>query len=242
MISFFVKKFLNFFDYFQKKKIIKKLKIIQGNKEFQTVFDVGAHKGETIDFFLKHLEIKNIYSFEPSEESFKSLLNKAEVLKKKFINVSIFLENSAVGSVDKNIKLNLLNETSSSTLQNLNLNSKYFKKKEKYFGKLINKKIEIKKVNFKNYLEIKNIDRIDLLKIDTEGYEFEVLKGLDSSISKVYIILFEHHYDDMIIKNYTFQNIHKFLVNNGFKKVYKIKMPFRKSFDYIYIKNTVKTN
>ena len=147
-----------------------------------------------------------------------------------------------MGSVDKNIKLNLLNETSSSTLQNLNLNSKYFKKKEKYFGKLINKKIEVKQVNFKNYLEIKNIDRIDLLKIDTEGYEFEVLKGLDSSISKVYIILFEHHYDDMIIKNYTFQNIHKFLVNNGFKKVYKIKMPFRKSFDYIYIKNTVKTN
>ena len=86
------------------------------------------------------------------------------------------------------------------------------------------------------------LNKIDLLKIDTEGYEFEVLKGLDSSISKVYIILFEHHYDDMIIKNYTFQNIHKFLVNNGFKKVYKSKMPFRKSFNYIYIKNNVKTN
>ena len=40
----------------------------------------------------------------------------------------------------------------------------------------------------------------------------------------------------MIIKNYTFSDIHNLLKNNGFRRVYKIKMPFRKSFDYIYIK------
>ena len=122
----------------------------------------------------------------------------------------------------------------------MNVESDYFKKKEKYFGKLINTKLQVKQINFKNFLDKNKIEKIDLLKIDTEGYEFEVLKGLGSSISKVLIILFEHHYDNMIIKNYTFQNIHDLLVNNNFKKVYKIKMPFRKSFDYIYMKNTVK--
>ena len=47
-------------------------------------------------------------------------------------------------------------------------------------------------------------------------------------ISKVSIILFEHHYDNMIIKNYKFSDIHKLLKNNGFRSVFKIKMPFRK--------------
>ena len=113
----------------------------------------------------------------------------------------------------------------------------YFKKKEKFFGKLINKKYQVTQINFKEYLEKKKINQIDLLKIDNEGYEFEVLKGLKDSINLVSIIIFEHHYDNMIIKDYTFSDIHDLLINNGFQKIYKIKMPFRKSFDYIYKKN-----
>ena len=78
-----------------------------------------------------------------------------------------------------------------------------------------------------------------MLKIDTEGYEFEVLKGLGDLISRVSVILFEHHYDNMIIKNYTFSDIHNLLKSNGFQRIFKIKMPFRKSFDYIYMRNPV---
>ena len=40
----------------------------------------------------------------------------------------------------------------------------------------------------------------------------------------------------MIQKNYKFKDIHKLLTDNGFKKIFKIKMPLRKSFDYIYQK------
>ena len=55
-------------------------------------------------------------------------------------------------------------------------------------------------------------------------------------MSKVLIILFEHHYDNMILKNYKFRDIHKILVDYNFLQILKIKMPLRKSFDYIYIK------
>ena len=41
----------------------------------------------------------------------------------------------------------------------------------------------------------------------------------------------------MIIKKYKFTDIHNLLKKNNFKKVFKIKMKFRKSFEYIY-KNT----
>ena len=64
-------KILNFFDYFQQKKIINLI-----NSKFSEpiiVFDVGAHHGETIQLFLKNLNLKKIYSFEASPENFRVL-------------------------------------------------------------------------------------------------------------------------------------------------------------------------
>ena len=79
-----------------------------------------------------------------------------------------------------------------------------------------------------------NILEVDLIKIDTEGFEFNILKGLGNKIEKVKNIFFEHHFDDMIIKNYTISDINDYLKANNFIKIYKAKMPFRKSFEYIY--------
>jgi GDP-D-mannose dehydratase len=78
-----------------------------------------------------------------------------------------------------------------------------------------------------------NTDGIGTLRI----LEAVRLLGLESKIQLVDTIMFEHHYDNMIKKNYNFTNIHSLLINNNFKKIYKSKMPFRKTFEYIYIKN-----
>ena len=83
------------------------------------------------------------------------------------------------------------------------------------------------------------INEIELLKIDTEGYEFEVVKGLANKLQNIKIIYFEHHYDDMVKKKYTFRDINSFLINNNFKQIFKIKMPFRKTFEYIYINKKI---
>ena len=80
------------------------------------------------------------------------------------------------------------------------------------------------------------INKISFLKIDTEGYEYEVLKGLKKKIQSVDMILFEHHYDKMISKNYSFRDINRLLILNNFFQIFKIKMPFRKTFEYIYVK------
>ena len=95
-------------------------------------------------------------------------------------------------------------------------------------------KIPIELITLDNFIEKKKIDFIDLLKIDTEGYEFNVLKGLQKYSKKIKLIYFEHHYDDMIIKNYKFTDIHGLLKNLGFVMIKKSKMVFRKSFEYVY--------
>ena len=54
------------------------------------------------------------------------------------------------------------------------------------------------------YVEENKIENIDFIKIDTEGYELEVLKGAKEILYKAKYILFEHHYDDMILKKIIF--------------------------------------
>ena len=49
--------------------------------------------------------------------------------------------------------------------------------------------------------------------------------------------MFEHHYDDMLQKNYTFSDIHNLLKDKKFKQIFKVKMPFRKNLNmYILMK------
>ena len=243
MIKYFTLKVLNIFDFFHQKKIIKFLRK-KGFKNFNIFLDVGAHKGESINLFLKNFKIKTIYSFEASPITFKLLSDKIAFFRNKFKSSKLIIENYAIGAVEQKVLLKQLQESSSSTIRNLNVNSKYFKKKRFFLlddkKDFFFKEIEIQQIKLSNYLIKNNIDNVDFLKIDTEGYELEVLIGAREILSKINIILFEHHYDDMIAKNYKFYDIHNFLLTNHFIQVYKIKMPFRKTFEYIYINKSKK--
>ena len=60
MIRFFTLLLLNFFDFFYKKKIINFIKKKKFDN-FNIVFDVGAHKGESLELYLKNFKINEIY-------------------------------------------------------------------------------------------------------------------------------------------------------------------------------------
>ena len=240
MIKKLVLLFLSFFDYFYQKKIIKFLKK-NGLSRINLIFDVGAHKGESINLFLKNMTVKNIISFEASPLNFKFLEINKKNLEKKFPNTKITIENIALGSDEKIIVFNQFNESSSSTMNDINQESKYFKRKFNLLNfrnkKDIYKSFKLKTETLDNYMKKKNLDKISFLKIDTEGYEYEILKGLKKRIEFIDTIMFEHHYDNMIVKKYTFSEINYFLKKNNFHQIYKSKMPFRKTFEYIYKKS-----
>ena len=226
---------LNKLDYFQQKEILNFLKKKLNNNI--TVIDVGAHHGETISMLKKNFDIKELHAFEASPLNFKILHKKFS--KKKYDN-KIILNNVALGENEYKSFINQTIESSSSTINDINENSNYFKRKKKILTFFINKKfskqIQIKVITLDKYLKDKNLNHIDLIKIDTEGYEFMVLKGLFKSFTNVDIVYFEHHYDNMIKKGYKFSDINNLLLKNDFIKVYKSKMIFRKSFEYIFIK------
>ena len=227
-----VRNILNLLDDVNQRKIIDLLSLKL--KEKAVIFDVGAHHGETIKKFNKKLSIKKIYSFEASPVNFRILLKNIN----KFNSSKFEIYNFALGEKLSNSFINQTIESSSSTINKLNKKSRYYfrklkvlkiKDKDQYY-----KRIPIKIITLDKFIEEKKISSIDLLKIDTEGYEFKVIKGLDQNHNIIRFIYFEHHYDDMIIKDYKFNDINKLLKLYGFKMILKSKMIFRKSFEYVY--------
>ena len=235
MIKIIILNILNFFDFFHKLKIIKFMK--KNKVSTKIVFDIGAHHGESLLLYCKNFKIESIYSFEPIYENFNKLENVKKKINKNY-KTKVYLENLACGEIEKNIEIQKLNESSSSTIKKINFESKYFKKKNFFLNLKKNFTVsKIKQIKLSEYIKKKFINKIDFIKIDTEGYELEVLKGLENDIKNVNCILFEHHYDNMINKGYKFSDINNLLLKNNFKQVLKLKMYFRKTFEYIYIKN-----
>ena len=99
--------------------------------------------------------------------------------------------------------------------------SKLQKVKTVELGKILEKKL------FKN--------GVDLVKIDTEGHELKVLKGLRKNIKKIDYVMIEFH-RGKTFKNYNPNLIHNYLVKNKFllKKIYKF--PFTNWEDRFYRK------
>ena len=227
-------KIIDFF--YQKKKYSFLKKTI--SKNIDTFIDVGAHEGDTINEFLTIFSIKKIYAFEPSKKNFDKLKMRVEkIIKDNSIEINIYP--FGLGKKNDVLVLNEITDGVSNTFNSLNENSKYFKKKKiimTLFGikKFINNKVQTKIIPLKEFMIQKKIKKVDFMKIDTEGFEYNTLLGLEDYIKKIKFILFEHHYDNMLIKNYKFGDMHKLLRDNGFENIFKTKMPFRKSFDYIY--------
>ena len=223
-----VQKIIEFADkQIHQKRIVNFLK----EKSIKIIIDVGTHKGEFINCFLEINSVKKIFAFEPQKKIF-------ELLKKKFLdNKKVYLNNIALDNHDgkKEIKINKMSSTS--TLNDINDTSFYFKFKSflLFEKNSVVSQYEINTTSLDNFFLNESLQDNTLIKIDTEGYEFNILKGLTKQLlKKINFIYFEHHYDLMIKKNYNFSDINSFLLKNNFKLKFKLKMKLRKTFEYIY--------
>jgi len=62
-----------------------------------------------------------------------------------------------------------------------------------------------------------NINKIDIVKIDTQGYEPEVLEGFGRKLSDIDLIITELMFYDYYERSLSFTDIEKYLIPAGFQ-------------------------
>ncbi len=224
----FKKRIKNFFNYFG-------LEINRHNKDIKNedfgeilkkqlqnssiIFDVGANNGQSIEKFSKLFPNSHIHSFEP-------VLSEYGLLKKKYGSQNnIYLNNFALGEIEGSKKLNITQKTETSSFNNINLGTEWLKTRSKEYNvsqdNFVKKIDEVKIITLDGYCLKNSINNIDILKIDTQGYEDKVLEGSINMIKKgnIKVIITEIILDDVYDKNFSFTDLEKYLLPYNFRIV-----------------------
>ena len=181
-------------------------------------FDVGANLGQSIERFQKLSKNLKIFSFEPTPAL-------CEILKEKYNgNENIIINQIALGEKKGQSSFNSFKYHKINSIINIDQKSKFAKSRmivsesdDKNFAEVIN--VEVTSID--EYCKENNIDHIDLLKIDTQGFEDKVLKGSLNFLSKrsIDIIELELVLGFAYEKNLNFYDLEKSLIQNEYKLI-----------------------
>ncbi len=168
-----------------------------------TVFDVGANKGQYATLLnMVFKEKAQIYSFEPSKNTFKEL-NETIC---DFKNIEIF--NFGFGNESQ--KIELYTNAQGSGLASL------YKRRLDHFKINMDKceVIDIKTID--DFCIEKNINQIHFLKLDVEGHEFKVLEGAKRMLKSGSIDFIQFEFGGCNIDSRTFFQDFFYLLNDQY--------------------------
>jgi len=129
---------------------------------FHVFFDVGANIGQTARAIRKRFATAAIYSFEPVSKTFSKL--KANTAKQ-----DVRCYQLAFGSENMEMEIYVDRDNQGSDMNSLRNRNGASQENQ------VKETIKIQRLD--DFCKLNSIDHIDYLKIDTEGYDLEVLKG-----------------------------------------------------------------
>jgi FkbM family methyltransferase len=157
------------------------LKILQGstyplldNINPKVIFDVGANIGAATVYFALNYKEATIYSFEPTTINFDLLVLNTSHYK----NIQVFQKGLFNNNQIEKIYFNPENPERNS-LNNQWAQSDTYE--------------EIELIRLDDFLSENKIDKIDLLKIDTEGCEIQILETIEKYLAEIEVIYLEYH-------------------------------------------------
>jgi|WetSurSiteA1Bulk_404760.scaffolds.fasta_scaffold07640_2 FkbM family methyltransferase len=173
-----------------------------------TVIDVGSYRGSLIEVSQLLIPKAKIFAFEPIPESFT-------YIKKKYAkHKNIIVENVAIGNKRKPItfyKNSYLPGSSSLKVQAKLLNKYNIEQMKKY------SRITLREETLDNYFSKIKLAKNVMLKIDTQGTEYYVLKGARKLLEKTAVVHIEAwYYDEVYKKQILFDSIYRLLTKAGF--------------------------
>tara|TARA_R110001592_G_scaffold89458_5_gene263127 strand:- start:2703 stop:3581 length:879 start_codon:yes stop_codon:yes gene_type:complete len=167
-------------------KDVSKLILYNNIRKGNLVIDIGSNVGEVLMNISKIVgENGFVHGFEPDQENFNRL--------SKNLSLNKF----------KNIKINnkgLSNEKAFGCTEINNLRNKGMNGVSQVSSSKINETY-FELIELDDYINNENITQIDLIKIDVEGFETNVIKGAQKSLSKHQPTLFIELDDNNLKKN-----------------------------------------
>lgn len=191
-----------------------------------TMFDIGAFDGHTcIPFVLKKW---NVYAFEPNPERYRFI----EHFMKQNPNDNLTLTKKAVTNENKNKLTFFLSKESKGISSLTNFHNSHYKAS-----------FTVDTIRLDTFMKMKEVKRINFLKIDTEGHDFFVLQSYDWNKDHHPDII-ECEFEDAktVVKlNYCWKDMAEFLYKKKYHiiisewfpiKRYGISHQFRKFHNY----------
>ena len=187
--------------------------------ESPVLFDIGAHHGESTQEMLSHFESANIHAFEPEHSNFQLLSNLF------FEKDNVTLVNKGVGSIceKRMFYINALSHTNSFLKVNemsqdhISIQKLDADDKRALFKKSYNQEKLTEIITIDDYCNQEDIKSIDLLKIDTQGFEIKCLQGAAEMLNAVKIIKCEVSFFDYYEKATSFFELESILRPYGFE-------------------------
>ncbi|MBE0613492.1 MAG: FkbM family methyltransferase [Burkholderiales bacterium] len=219
------------------------------------IFDVGANVGSTLDEFKLWWPDSEVHCFEPQQECWESLEQRAG----KYAPADVVINRFAAGSAPNDQAPFYSHDISSgiSGFNRINLQSRDSVHLNRLiesdprglpeYEQSLNHERSVKIVRLNDYLNTSGIQRVHLLKIDTQGYEPEVLEGFGARLADVDVVITELMFYDYYERSLSFSDIERFLLPAGFhlydiSHIAKNPMNGRTDWvDVIYVNNRIRT-
>lgn len=150
------------------KPFISKLLLYVLSRNYKHIFDIGASTGQ-VAFFPLFNENINVWCFEPQKEIYDILTNNVELNSIK--NTKCY--NFAISNSDEEAIINKPKDLKDSGLATLGRSPTRFKDS---IQEVVNT------ITLDSFVKQNDIKHIDIIKIDTEGFEYQVLAGARATL------------------------------------------------------------
>ncbi len=175
----------------------------------KVIFDVGANIGDWSKMASRYAPNAKIYAFEPHPKIFK-------MLSKNFPSKKVVCVPFALSNHQQEALLWVWGEDADT--EKSGLNGLHYRP---ILKDMFNKEpfsIEIFTLTLDSFCEENGINRIDYLKIDTEGNELAVLEGSDKMLSNGNINVIQFEYGGCYIDSKTtLENVYRLLKKHNYK-------------------------
>lgn len=238
-----------YFKKFDREKILKYL-IKEKNP---VIFDVGANIGTSLAEFKGWWPESMVHCFEPQEECWDLLEKEAaqypadETIINKHAVGSFINDKAKFYSHEITSGQSGFNKINTNSLDSIHLKELNGSDEVEDYKETLNHERLVKISRLDDYMKSTEIKNVNLLKIDTQGYEPEVLDGMGQQLSHVDVVLTELMFYDYYERSLSFSDIEKFLLPAGFhlydiNHISKNPMNGRTDWvDVIYVNNKFRT-